>query len=186
LSLYGTSKLTSEQLALEYGHVFGFPVWINRCGILAGEGQFGHPNQGLFSYWIHSWLHKKPLKYLGFQGKGLQVRDLLHPNDLASLVVKQLACENRSLEPVQNVSGGIKSAISLAQLSEWCGGKLGQHKVKRVQEERPFDIPWIVLDCALAQQQWQWTPTIDKHEIFERIARHAERHPQWLAMSAGR
>ncbi|MFM8720317.1 MAG: NAD-dependent epimerase/dehydratase family protein, partial [Chthoniobacterales bacterium] len=32
ISLYGASKLASEQIALEYGSAFGFPVWVNRCG----------------------------------------------------------------------------------------------------------------------------------------------------------
>src|SRR6478672_8851891 len=35
-SLYGTTKFASENLALEYGEAFDFPVWINRCGVLAG------------------------------------------------------------------------------------------------------------------------------------------------------
>ena len=33
---------------------FGFPVWINRCGVLAGAGQFGTAEQGIFSYWLHA------------------------------------------------------------------------------------------------------------------------------------
>ena len=41
LSLYGASKLASETLILEYGECFDFPVWINRCVVLAGAGQFG-------------------------------------------------------------------------------------------------------------------------------------------------
>ena len=36
VSLYGSTKVASEQLALEYGETYGFPVWINRCGVLAG------------------------------------------------------------------------------------------------------------------------------------------------------
>ena len=60
ISLYGASKLTSEQLILEYGHNFDFPVWINRCGVLAGAGQFGKADQGIFSYWIHSFKEKNP------------------------------------------------------------------------------------------------------------------------------
>ena len=186
LSLYGTSKLSSELLALEYGQMFGFPVWINRCGILAGEGQFGHPHQGLFSYWIHSWVNKRPLKYIGFEGQGLQVRDCLHPDDLATLMVQQLRYEGRDRQPIQNVSGGIESAISLAQLSQWCRDHLGEHQVTSVQEERPFDIPWIVLDTSLAKHQWDWSPKISNHEICERLARHAHENPHWLALSAGR
>ena len=41
VSLYGAAKLASEVLALEYGETFGCPVFINRCGVLAGAGQFG-------------------------------------------------------------------------------------------------------------------------------------------------
>ncbi len=54
ISLYGSTKLAAEALALEYGEAFDFPVWINRCGVLAGAGQFGTPDQGVFSYWIHA------------------------------------------------------------------------------------------------------------------------------------
>src|SRR5262249_10104489 len=50
VSLYGSMKLASEAVALEYGAAFGFGVWINRCGVLAGAGQFGTPDQGIFSY----------------------------------------------------------------------------------------------------------------------------------------
>ncbi len=50
VSLYGATKLGSEQLALEYGHAFGFPVWVNRCGVMAGAGQFGKPDQGIFAF----------------------------------------------------------------------------------------------------------------------------------------
>jgi CDP-paratose 2-epimerase len=59
ISLYGSTKLSSEILALEYSNAFGFPVWINRCGVLAGAGQFGTAEQGIFSYWI-SFLAVKP------------------------------------------------------------------------------------------------------------------------------
>ena len=45
ISLYGATKLASEVMALEYGAAFDFPVWITRCGVLAGAGQFGTPDQ---------------------------------------------------------------------------------------------------------------------------------------------
>src|SRR5438034_1731850 len=39
-SLYGSTKLASEYVALEYQHSFSFPLWINRCGVIAGAAQF--------------------------------------------------------------------------------------------------------------------------------------------------
>ena len=38
---YGASKLASEMLAQEYAASSGLEVIINRCGVLAGAGQFG-------------------------------------------------------------------------------------------------------------------------------------------------
>ena len=65
VSLYGATKLASELIALEYGEAFGLPIWINRCGVLAGAGQFGIPDQGIFAFWINSYLRRRPLKYIG-------------------------------------------------------------------------------------------------------------------------
>jgi Nucleoside-diphosphate-sugar epimerases len=73
VSLYGSTKLASEVLALEYGAAFGFPVWINRCGVLAGAGQMGTAEQGIFSYWVHSHARKQPLRYIGFEGHWISV-----------------------------------------------------------------------------------------------------------------
>src|SRR5205807_3152836 len=127
LSLYGAAKRASEQLALEYGASFRFPVFINRCGVLAGAGQFGKADQGIFSFWIHSYRWRKPLKYIGFDGKGRQVRDCLHPRDLVPLLLKQMGGGKGPV--VCNFGGGIKSSMSLRQLSAWCSERLGPHKV---------------------------------------------------------
>ncbi len=183
VSLYGTTKLCSEQLALEYGEAFGLPVWINRCGVLAGAGQFGRADQGIFSFWIHSWARRRPLKYIGFGGTGHQTRDCLHPRDLARLVLAQLHDPRRAVNRVQNVAGGADHAMSLRQLSEWCGERFGPHTVAADQTPRPFDIPWMVLDSALAARQWGWRPEISLAEILDEIAVHAANHPEWLEIS---
>ena len=114
ISLYGASKLASEQIALEYGSAFGFPVWVNRCGVMAGAGQFGKPDQGIFSYWIHSWAQKAPLKYIGFGGTGHQVRDCLHPEDLLGLVLKQLRDERTKGLRDQGTAGRRRSGSGSA------------------------------------------------------------------------
>jgi CDP-paratose 2-epimerase len=185
LSLYGVSKKMSEDLALEYHHTFKLPVWVNRCGVMAGAGQFGRPDQGIVAYWIHSWREKKPLKYLGFQGTGHQVRDALHPLDLADLLLKQMREPNPSAPRLGNVSGGVESAFSLAQLSAWCAQRFGyDHPVERNGADRPFDIPWLILDDATTRAAWQWQPQISRDAIFEEVAAFAESHPDWLSVSA--
>jgi CDP-paratose 2-epimerase len=184
VSLYGATKVASEFLALEYAEAFGLPVWINRCGVLAGAGQFGRADQGIFAFWINSYLRRRPLSYIGFDGHGYQTRDCLHPSDLATILIKQMNEENAGAERVQNVSGGARSAMSLAQLSDWCSKRFGEHLVTGDPEPRSFDVPWIVLDHQRATRQWDWAPKVTTEQILEEIALHAEDNPHWLELSA--
>ncbi len=185
ISLYGATKLASEAMALEYGETFGFPVFIDRCGVLAGAGQFGRADQGIFAYWINCWLRKHPLKYLGFGGLGHQVRDCLHPRDLLPVLERQFAAPKlAAADRVANFSGGAASAMSLRQLSDWCAGRFGPHSVAQDGTPRPFDIPWIVLDHAKATRVWNWQPVTPTAAILEEIAVHAEHNPGWLELSS--
>lgn len=184
LSLYGSSKLASEYLALEYGEAFKFPVWINRCGVLAGAGQFGRVDQGIFSFWINAYLRRAPLRYIGFDGAGHQTRDCFHPRDLVPVLQKQLAATKEAKARVINFGGGIENSMSLAQLSNWCAERFGSHKVTSDPEPRRFDVPWLVLDSDLAKENWNWVPEISLEKILEEIATHAESNPHWLEISA--
>jgi len=183
LSLYGSSKLASECVALEYGETFEFPVWINRCGVLAGAGQFGRADQGIFSFWINAYLRRAPLKYLGFDGAGYQTRDCLHPRDLLPLLQKQFAAAESRMPRITNVGGGTENSMSLAQLSHWCEARFGAHLIASDPTPRPFDVPWLVMDSRMAGESWGWRPTVSLEAILEEIALHAEANPRWLEIS---
>jgi len=148
------------------------------AAVLAGAGQFGTPEQGIFSYWLHAHSSRRPLKYLGFGGQGLQVRDALHPRDLARMVDFQL----RSGEPgrLLNVSGGKANSMSLRQLTAWCDQRFGLHEPVGDGSERPYDIPWLILDSSKAMVATAWKPQISLTKILEEIAEHAALHPEWL------
>lgn len=181
VSLYGATKIAAEVMALEYGHAFRLPVRINRCGVIAGAGQFGKADQGIFSYWIHSYRERAPLKFIGYGGTGLQVRDCLHPDDLAQIVLMQIAAgDDRARPNICNVSGGLGNSMSLHELDAWCRDRFGKHAVASELENRPMDVPWLVLDSGLARDQWAWKPTISLREILPEIAEHAAAHPNWL------
>jgi CDP-paratose 2-epimerase len=184
VSLYGATKLASEVLALEYGDAFDLPVRINRCGVLAGAGQFGKADQGIFAFWLHSWREHKPLRYIGFDGQGHQVRDCLHPRDLAALLALQLqAGDDRSKPRLANVSGGAVSARSLQQLSHWCTERWGPNPVSSNPEPRAYDLSWVVLDHAVANNSWGWSPVMNTAETLTEIALFAESNPQWIELS---
>ena len=185
VSLYGATKLASEVLALEYGNAFGFPVWITRCGVLAGAGQFGTPSQGIFAYWVNSHLRRKPIRYIGFDGTGCQSRDALHPRDLAALLVKQLGTSRLGGRRVYTAGGGPSNCMSLAQLTAWCNGRFGEHSPSIDQTPRAYDIPWVAMDNTQATRDFGWEIEVPLPAILEEIGQHALSHPDWLEMSQG-
>jgi CDP-paratose 2-epimerase len=185
ISLYGATKLACETLATEYAHAADTPLVINRCGVMAGGGQFGRADQGIFSWWIHRWAARKPLSYIGFGGRGLQVRDCLHPDDLASLVLLQMSSARAGEPTLAHASGGAASGTSLASLSAWCARRFGRHAVAAAAQTRPYDLPWVVLDSSTATARHGWRPLRSTESIFDEIAAHAESHPDWLDRCGG-
>jgi CDP-paratose 2-epimerase len=183
VSLYGSMKLASETVALEYGIAFDFPVWIDRCGVLAGAGQFGTPDQGIFSYWINAHLRKRPLRYIGFDGTGHQVRDALHPRDLATLLELQIRSTRNEGSRVYTAGGGIRNSTSLANLNTWCDSRFGRYVPEHDSKPRPYDVPWLVIDSSEAANDFGWKPDATLEMILDEISGHAEQHPDWLERS---
>ena len=150
--------------------------------MLAGPGQFGTAEQGIFSYWIHAHAARLPLRYIGFGGRGYQVRDAFHPDDLADLIATQLQRRPPS-DCIYNVGGGPDNAMSLAQLTAWCDAHFGPHLPLPDPRPRPFDIPWVVMDAARTRNDFAWTPKRSLISILDEIGGHARLHPEWLSHS---
>jgi len=183
VSLYGATKLASEAMALEYGYTYNLPVWINRCGVLAGAGQFGTAEQGIFSYWLHAHARRRRLGFFGFGGRGLQVRDALHPDDLATIVIRQITGTEVKAGQILHIAGGSSNSMSLAQLTAWCDRRFGPHPAVSNAATRPFDVPWVVLDSTKARQTFGWEPAMTLPKILDQIAAHVDTHPDWLHMA---
>ena len=153
---------------------------MNRCGVVAGAGQFGTAEQGIFSYWLHAHAARRPLRYIGFGGHGRQVRDAVHPQDLAVLLQIQMQRPSAPVNPVHNVGGGLANSISLAQLTAWCDQRFGPHQPTPDAEPRPFDAPWLVMDAGQAQHEFGWAPARSLTSILDEIAVHVTDNPDWL------
>ena len=90
-SMYGATKLASELLLEDIARCTACRTVINRCGVIAGPWQMGKVDQGFLVLWAARHLYGGPLSYTGFGGDGLQVRDVLHVDDLCDLVRLQMA-----------------------------------------------------------------------------------------------
>jgi CDP-paratose 2-epimerase len=166
-SLYGTTKLAAEMLTEEYRHAYGIKAIINRCGVLAGPWQLARGDQGIFTYWLASHYFKRPLKYIGFEGTGKQVRDMLHPEDLADLIIMQLRNLTEWDGTVHNVGGGRDISLSLREATKLCE-EISGNKVQITFDPnpRPMDIPCYLSDCRQLYSQTSWRPQQKPHQIL--------------------
>ena len=159
-SLYGATKLASELVAHEYGAMYGLRIIINRCGVLTGPWQMGKVDQGFVVLWAARHLYGGELAYMGFGGRGLQVRDILHVDDLYDLLVRQLADIETHKGCVYNVGGGLSVSVSLAELTRACSAYTGRRAVISAQPEtRTADIPYYVTDNTAVTDATGWRPS---------------------------
>jgi len=180
-SLYGATKLASELIIQEYVNSYGLRAIINRCGVLAGPGQFGKVDQGVFTLWVANHYFKRPLKYTGFGGRGKQVRDLLHPLDLFTLLEKQLSEITRYSGEVFNVGGGREISTSLLELTSLCRQIVGNQTIIAEETESPaVDIPMYISDCKKASDAFDWLPQRSVPVIIEDITRWIRENEEQL------
>jgi CDP-paratose 2-epimerase len=166
-SFYGSSKYASELFIQEYAEFYGLKTIINRCGVLTGPWQMGKIDQGVVVLWLAKHFWKKELGYIGFGGQGLQVRDMLHVEDLYRLVKTQLSQFELFDNQVFNVGGGLDVSVSLQELTSLCqeitGNKITMHSVP---ENRSADIPLYITDNSKIQSVTPWMPQMDSKKIL--------------------
>lgn len=182
-SLYGASKLASELVVQEYADTFNMRVVINRCGVIAGPGQFGKVDQGVFTLWVANHFFQKPLAYFGYGGRGLQVRDLLHPEDLYRLLLKQVERVQECSGEVFNVGGGMDVSTSLAELTARCRQITGHEvPIERKDKTSSVDIPFYVTDNSRVSDRFEWQPQKTIGSIVEDIYSWIEKNKAELKL----
>lgn len=177
-SLYGATKLAAELLIEDYRAAYGLRGVVNRCGVIAGPWQMGQVDQGFVVLWLARHLFARGLTYAGFGGKGLQVRDVLHIDDLADLIAIQAARMTDHDGRVFNVGGGTERSTSLAELTELCQRMTGQFPpIASDPSTRPNDVPYYVSDTS-AIRAAGWSPLRSLEVVCSDIV-------QWLTDHRG-
>jgi CDP-paratose 2-epimerase len=170
-SFYGATKLASELLIQEYVDSYGIKAIINRCGIIAGPGQFGKTDQGVISLWAANHYFGLPLNYKGFGGKGKQVRDVLHPLDLVALLSRQIEKPGHWNGEQFNIGGGRLISASLQELTSLCRDIVGSSvAIGSTENTERVDVPLYLTDYSKAQRWFDWRPQRGIETIVPEIA----------------
>lgn len=169
-SLYGATKLSSEHILEEYQAMYGIRGVVNRCGVVSGPWQMGKVDQGVFVHWLGSHYFKKNLAYFGYGGTGKQVRDLIHIDDLYSLIEWQVDNIDKVKGRVFNVGGGRGFSLSILETTKLCRDITGNTlEINGVKEERDADIRIYISDCAEIRNISGWGPRRGPSEILNDI-----------------
>jgi CDP-paratose 2-epimerase len=169
-TLYGTTKLASELLLPEFLQTYGVPYIINRCGVLTGPWQMGKVDQGVAVLWMSAHFWKKKLSYIGFEGSGKQVRDILHIHDLCVLLDEQINTFDKFSGGIYNVGGGPENAISLKELSGICADISGNSiEIKEDKKQREGDIRIYITDNSKIYKNSSWRPAMSVRATMQEI-----------------
>ena len=166
-TIYGVTKLASEMFIEEFSYAFNVKYIINRCAVISGPLQFGKQDQGFVSLWVWKHLMKKKLNYIGYNGLGNQVRDVLHIYDLCELIDLQIKKINYINNTLFTVGGSKRNCISLNELTTICekisGNTLNISKIKKTSI---YDIPYFVTNNSKVSKTYNWKP---KRNIFKTV-----------------
>ncbi len=169
-SIYGFTKISSEMLIEEFAYQFNLKYIVNRCGVISGPLQFGKQDQGFVSLWIWKHFNKLKLNYIGFGGFGNQVRDVLHIDDLCSLINIQINKINKIHNKFFTVGGSNHSKVSLRELTRICQKITGNFiKIGKIKKTSNYDIPYYVTDNSKIKKIYNWKVKKNIHDIVNDI-----------------
>lgn len=169
-SFYGTTKLSSEMFIQEYAAFYGLKAAITRFGVIAGPRQMGKTDQGVVTLWMAKHYWNQSLKYIGYGGTGKQVRDLLHVDDVVSLIDLQIHQIEKFQGKIYNAGGGGENSASLFEMTSICEKVTGNKiLIASEVETRTADLRIYITDNSLIEKEIGWKPTKNVEQIFTDI-----------------
>lgn len=181
-TFYGASKLSAELVLAEYTQTYGVQAVIDRFGVVAGPWQMGKVDQGIVALWVAHHAMRRPLAYIGFGGKGKQVRDILHVDDLVDLLFLQIAHIEKFSGNIYNAGGGNDHSISLLEMTALCQEITGVTvPIARVSDTRPGDVRIYITDNTKVLAASGWRPKKTTHHIIEDTFRWIKNYQDLLA-----
>ncbi|MDC3175339.1 NAD-dependent epimerase/dehydratase family protein [Candidatus Pelagibacter sp.] len=172
LSLYGFTKISSENLIKEMSFSNNIKYIINRCGVISGPWQMGKVDQGFVSLFTWSYLMNKKISFIGYGGEGHQIRDILHCDDLNLLILKQINKINKVYNKTYTVGGGKNNAISLFELSNILKFKTKKEiKIEKKKNTFIYDVPYVVMSNNNVSKIYNWKPKKNINDIINDLIR---------------
>jgi CDP-paratose 2-epimerase len=172
-SPYGCSKGTGDQYVRDYARIYGLRTVVFRQSCIYGPHQFGNEDQG----WVaHFMIQALKGSQITVYGDGLQVRDVLHVDDLIACYEAARQRSDQLSGEVFNVGGGPGNTLSLQELIDYLEQLVGRPVPHRFADWRPGDQRIYVSNIKKAGAQLDWKPSIGLATGLGRLLAWFEEH----------
>jgi CDP-paratose 2-epimerase len=164
---YACTKSVADQYVRDYARLYNLPTVVFRAGCIAGPGQFGNQGQGWVAHFVYSVLSGHPVTVYG---DGLQVRDVLHVEDLINAMQAARAYIEITAGKAFNVGGGMTRALAVNEMLGLIE-QICHLPVKCAYEAaRPGDQLFYVSDNSRLSNQTGWSPRRSLEQTVRDIA----------------
>jgi len=172
-SPYGCSKGAGDQYVRDYSRIYGLRSVVFRQSCIYGPHQFGNEDQG----WVaHFMIQALKDRRITIYGDGLQVRDVLHVDDLIACYEAARDRSDRAAGEIFNIGGGPANSLSLIELVRYLEASLDTRVLLDFADWRPGDQRVYVSDITKAAEMLGWEPSIGLEIGLERLKKWLIQH----------
>lgn len=156
----GLSKKVGEDYLRLYGDLYGLPSVILRPSTVYGPGQDGSPEAGWVTWFLRALWERRQIT---IHGDGTQSRDILHIDDMTTLLVDIVEHfdDYRRAEPYA-VGGGPDNELSLLDLIQLWEADTGSRPDVVHDARLPGDLQRVVTDNTAVTAVRGWTPAVNR------------------------
>jgi CDP-paratose 2-epimerase len=156
-SPYGCSKGAADQYVLDYARCYGLRTSVFRMSCIYGPHQLGTEDQG----WVaHFLLRARADEPIVIYGDGLQVRDVLHVDDLLDAFEQVMRPGVPVAGRAFNIGGGPDNTVSLLEVLDLLRERHGLAPQVHFGEGRVGDQRYFVADTSSFREATGWAPRI--------------------------
>lgn len=174
-SPYGCSKGAGDQYTRDYARIYGLRTLVLRQSCIYGQRQFGVEDQGWVAHFVIATVMGRPIS---IYGDGMQVRDVLHVDDLVAAYQAGIDRIGELSGEVFNLGGGPENTLAIwtefgPLLEELAGRPVPVH----YGPWRPGDQRVFVANIRRAEELLGWRPRISPREGITRLYRWVAGNP---------
>ncbi len=166
-SPYGCSKGAGDQYTRDYARIYGLRTLVLRQSCIYGRRQFGVEDQGWVAHFVIATVLGRPI---AIYGDGLQVRDVLHIDDLVAAYQAGIDRIDDLRGEVLNLGGGPANTLSIwSEFGPLLEDLAGRPIAVERGPWRPGDQRVFVADIRRAEQALGWRPQVSPAEGVRRL-----------------